>query len=154
MPCFNLILTCTNCRKSSAVQYGFQISDFTQEKWIEWGCVRCDTNHRWLIPPGRTVEDTARESLKHSIAHKKVRDRKDVYTRICGVPQDERERILFGELIWWWRNEAGLGQADAAAAAGITSREWMRVEAGKVCREKTTLKELCMQLVEAWTKHS
>ena len=142
MPCFNLILTCTNCRKSSAVQYGFQISDFTQEKWIEWGCVRCDTNHRWLIPPGRTVEDTARESLKHSIAHKKVRDRKDVYTRICGVPQDERERILFGELIWWWRNEAGLGQADAAAAAGITSREWMRVEAGKSLPRENNLERI------------
>jgi len=66
-----------------------------------------------------------------------VRDRKDVYTLIRGVPKDERERILFGELIWWWRNEAGIGQADAAAAAGITSREWMRVEAGKsLPREK------------------
>lgn len=142
MPYFTLLLTCTNCSKTSAVNYGIEISDFSNETRLEWGCVRCDKNHRWLIPQGRTVEDTARQSLKHSIAYKKARNRKDVYIRIRDVPKDERERILFGELIWWWRNEAGLGQVEAAAAARITSREWMRVEAGKSLPRENNLQRI------------
>src|SRR6266403_307289 len=127
-----LILTCSNCRRTSAVRPGIErFKSPRVETWLEWGCVRCNTNHRWLIPKGRTVENTARESLKHSIAHPKARKRKSVYVRLRGVPEDERMRILFGELIWWWRNESALELEQAASAAQITSRQWMRVEAGK-----------------------
>lgn len=127
-----LIVTCSNCRKTSAVQPGIEDMRFPRiETCLLWGCVRCNTNHRWLIPQGRTVEDTAWKSLRHSSAHEKPRNRKNVYARIRGKTDQEKRKSLLGELIWWWRNEAGLGQVAAAAAAQISSREWMRVEEGK-----------------------
>lgn len=127
-----LILTCSNCRKTSAVQPGIEHFKSPRfETWLEWGCVRCNTNHRWLIPPGRTVEDTALESLRHSAAHPDSLTRENVFALTRGVTDAEKRKILFGELIWWWRNEADLQIEEAAAAAEITSRQWMRVEAGE-----------------------
>ena len=113
-----LILTCSNCYKTSAVQPGIEeVRSPRIETELVWGCVRCNTNHRWLIRRGRTVEDTARKSLRHSTAHEKSRSRKNVYARVRGVTDDEKTKILFGELVWWWRNEAGLGQVETAAKA-------------------------------------
>jgi transcriptional regulator with XRE-family HTH domain len=127
-----LLLTCDNCRMTSAVNPGFDKMEFPrQEAWIEWGCVRCDINHRWEIPQGRTVFDTALASLKHSLAYKKALKRPSVYSRLEGASADDQPKILFGELIWWWREEAGLQQKEAAAAARINRRELMRVETGK-----------------------
>lgn len=127
-----LILTCSNCRKTSAVQPGIEhFKSPRVETWLEWGCIRCNTNHRWLIPLGRTVDDTALESLRHSAAHPDSLTRENVFAVTRGVADDEKNKILFGELIWWWRNEAGLKIEDAATAAGISSRQWMRVEAGE-----------------------
>jgi transcriptional regulator with XRE-family HTH domain len=104
--------------------------------------VRCNTNHRWLIPQGRTVEDTAWKSLRHSTAYKEARKRKNVYAQTRGITDQQKRKILLGELIWWWRNEAGLKQVAAAAAAEITSREWMRVEEGKSLPRTDNLKKM------------
>lgn len=126
-----LILTCSNCRKTSAVQPLLEkVSSPRIETRLSWRCDRCNQDHSWLIPQGRSVEDTARESLRHSCAHGRVRNRTSVYARVRGVAAEEKTKILLGELIWWWRNEAELGQLEAATAADITSREWRRVEAG------------------------
>jgi transcriptional regulator with XRE-family HTH domain len=88
------------------------------------------------------VEDTARESLRHSTAHERSRRRKNVYVRLRGVTDDEKTKILFGEIIWWWRNEAGLGQVEAAAKARITRREWIRIEAGKTLPRQDNLRRI------------
>lgn len=129
-----LILTCTNCRRTSAIaNYGIETDTVPrQETWLVWGCVRCNTNHRWLIPNGRKVEDTAARSLHNSVAHHKARRRKNIYERLKNIAGQEQRKVLFGELIWWWRNEAGLEQTEAATAAEITSRQWMRIEAGEM----------------------
>ena len=127
-----LILTCSNCGKTSAVRPGIEEMRSPRiETHLIWGCIRCNRNHRWLIPPGRTVEDTALESLRHSVAHPDSRTRENVFTRTRGVSDEEKNKILFGELIWWWRKEADLQIEEAAAKAGITSRQWIRVEAGE-----------------------
>jgi transcriptional regulator with XRE-family HTH domain len=127
-----LILTCNNCLKTSAVQPGIEDVRFPRiETELVWGCVRCNTNHRWLIPHGRTVEDTAVESLRHSAAHQDSRTRENIFARTRGLPDAEKSKILFGELIWWWRKEAELQIEEAAAIAGISSRQWLRVEAGE-----------------------
>lgn len=126
-----LIMTCSSCRKTSAVQLAIEkVSSTRLETRLTWRCDRCNQDHSWLIPRGRTVEDIARESLRHSCAHGRARNRASVYARIRGVADEERAKILLGELIWRWRNEAELSQKKAAAAAGITSRELRRVEAG------------------------
>jgi hypothetical protein len=83
--------------------------------------------HSW----GTNSRRHGEESLRHSTAHKEAANRNNVYVQLRGVTDKEKSRILFGELIWLWRNEAGLGQVEAAAKARITSREWMRIEAGK-----------------------
>jgi transcriptional regulator with XRE-family HTH domain len=138
-----LILTCTNCNKTSVVQPGIENVRVPKiETELIWGCVRCNTNHRWLIRKERKVEDTARESLRHSTAHERSRRRKNVYARLRGVTDDEKTKILFGELIWWWRNEAGLGQVEAAAKARITRREWMRIEAGETFPRQDNLRRI------------
>lgn len=138
-----LILTCTNCNMTSVVQPATQQVTYPRiETELLWACVRCNTNHRWLIPDGRTPEDTARESLRHSTAHKKSRRRKSVYPQVRGVTEEEKTKILFGEIIWWWRNEAGLGQVEAAAKASITRREWMRIEAGETLPRQDNLRRI------------
>lgn len=128
-----LILTCTNCRRTSAVpDFGIESEEIPRpETWLDWGCQRCHTNHHWLIPEGREVEDTAAKSLTFSVAYHKAYRRKNIYARLKDVREKEQMKMLFGELIWWWRNEAELEQKEAAAAAKLTSREWMRIEAGK-----------------------
>jgi transcriptional regulator with XRE-family HTH domain len=104
-----------------------------KETWLLWHCVRCDNHHQWLVPSGRKVEDTARESLKSSIAYHRSGKREDVYRRLSEAPQEKHRKILFGELIWWWREEAvaQFTQAEVAEAAGITVRQWIRIEAGE-----------------------
>jgi len=135
-----LILTCSSCRKTSAVQPVIEkVRSPRLETRLTWRCDRCNQDHNWLIPPGRSVEDTARESLKHSCAHGRARKRTSVYALVRGVADEERAKILLSELIWRWRNEAELSQEKAAAAAGITSREWRRVEAGTSFPRKDNL---------------
>jgi transcriptional regulator with XRE-family HTH domain len=127
-----LILTCTNCRRTSAADYGIEIESIPRkETWLLWGCVRCNTNHHWLIPNNRSVEDTAARSLGNSVACHKAHRRKNIYDRLKDLAEEEQRKVLFGELIWWWRNEAELEQTQAAAAAKITSRQLMRIEAGE-----------------------
>lgn len=129
-----LILTCNNCRRTSAVRAVVDgIDSLRKETWLLWHCVRCDKQHQWLVPNGRSVEDTARESLKSSRAYHKLGKRGDLYSRLSEAPQEAHRKILFGELIWWWREEAAAQstQAELAKAAGITPRQWIRIEAGK-----------------------
>lgn len=150
-----LILTCSNCSKTSAVEPAIEKVSFPRiETELLWGCVRCNTNHRWLIRKERKVEDTARESLRHSTGHERSRRRKNVYARLREVTDDEKTKILFGEIIWWWRNEAGLGQVEAAAKARITRREWMRIEAGKTLPRQDNLQRIVRAARGRWTRHS
>jgi len=88
------------------------------------------------------VEDTAAKSLHNSVAHHKARRRKNIYARLQGLAEEDQRSALFGELIWWWRNEAGLYQTVAAAAVELTSREWMRIEAGKVLPQPDNLERV------------
>lgn len=129
-----LILACHNCRRTSAVRAVVDIvDDVRKETWLLWNCVRCDKHHQWLIPGGRSLEDTARQSLKSSLAYGKVGERQDIYQRLNNSSPEERGKILFGELIWWWRNELPRGPKleEVAEAAQITKRQWLRIEAGE-----------------------
>lgn len=126
------ILTCSDCRKTSAVVLGLEKIEFPRiETWLFWACRRCNRNHRWLVPSGRSVIQTVRQSLNQSTAYGKSRKRKSIYTRLRGASPAERSKILFGELIWWWREEAGLNQNEAADRADITTRQLSRLEAGE-----------------------
>lgn len=128
-----LILTCDNCRRTSAVQAVIDKVDFPREEtWLLWDCVRCNKAHQWLIPSGRSLEDTAKQSLKSSSAYSKVGEREDVYQRLSNALPETHRKILFGELTWWWRQEVAgdLTIAKVARAADITVRQWIRIEAG------------------------
>ncbi len=129
-----LILTCNNCHKTSAVLGVIENIDFPRpETWLLWDCVRCKKHHRWLVLPGVSVEDIARQSLKNSLGYGKSGDREDVYKRLSEAPPEMHRKILFGELIWWWRAEVSgnLTMAEAAKAADIHVRQWIRIEAGE-----------------------
>jgi hypothetical protein len=104
-----------------------------KETWLLWNCVRCNKQHQWLVPPGRSLEDTARQSLTNSVAYRKSIGRDDVYQKLRGASPEIQKKILFGELIWLWRQEAPreITQAMAAEAAGISPRQWIRIEAGE-----------------------
>lgn len=103
--------------------------DFPREEThLVWACLRCNNNHRWLIPPGSSVNDTARQSFTFSRAYRKRSKRPDVYERLAAASPELHRNILLGELIWWWREEAGLQQNEAAKAARITPRQWQRIE--------------------------
>lgn len=143
-----LILTCNRCRRTSAVRAMVDGMDSPRiETWLLWHCVRCDKHHQWLVPSGRSVKDTARRSLKSSKAYAKSRKREDVYRRLSKAPREAHRKILFGELIWWWREEAvaQFTQAEVAEAAGITVRQWIRIEAG----ESMPLQENLVAIVHA-----
>lgn len=129
-----LILTCNNCRRTSAVLAVVDWVDSPRkETWLLWHCVRCDKQHRWLVPNSRSVEDTARESLKSSRAYHKPSKRGDVYHRLSEAPQEAHRKILFGELIRLWREEREpqFTQAELADAVRISERQWIRIEAGE-----------------------
>ena len=137
-----LILTCDICRRTSAVRAVIDKVDFPQidssdlprkETWLLWDCVRCSKHHRWLVPPGRSLEDTARRSLTNSVAYHKSIGREDVYQKLSGASPEAQKKILFSELIWWWRQEAPreITQAMAATAADISPRQWKRIESGE-----------------------
>jgi hypothetical protein len=137
-----LILTCDNCRRTSAVRAVIDSMDSPRkETWLLWNCMRCSKHHQWLIPHGRSLEDTARQSFKSSLAYGKSGEREDVYFRLSNASPEIKRKILFGELIWWWREEVpgGLTLAMVAEAAGITVRQWIRIEAGASLPHKKNL---------------
>lgn len=127
-----LILSCINCHKTSAVIAVVETMKVPRdETWLVWICPRCKETHEWLIPTGRSILDTARGSLKHSLAFDKSNVRQDVYERLSAEPPTMYRKILLGELIWWWREEAGLTQKEAAKRADIGPHQWSRLEDGK-----------------------
>lgn len=127
-----LILACNNCHKTSAVTAVVETMKVPRdETWLVWTCLRCKQTHEWLIPSGRSIHDTARESLKHSPAYDKSSERQDVYERLSADSPAVHRKILLGELIWWWREEAGLTQKEAARRAKIGAHQWSRLEDGK-----------------------
>jgi hypothetical protein len=67
------------------------------------------------------------------VAYRKSIGHDDVYQRLKGASPKIQRKILFGELIWWWRQEAPreLSQAMVAEAADLTPRQWIRIEAGE-----------------------
>lgn len=141
-----LILTCNNCRKTSAVRAVIDVIDYPhQETLLLWDCLRCNKHHGWLVPRGASLQDTAKQSLRSSKAYNKSRKRADIYRRLSETLPELHRKILFGELIWWWREEAGITQSKAAASAGLTARQWIRIEAG----ESTPLKENLEKIVRA-----
>jgi transcriptional regulator with XRE-family HTH domain len=141
-----LILTCNNCRKTSAVTAVIDNVNYPERGvLLLWGCPHCDKQHQWMVPHGGNLQDTARQSLKSSTAYSKSGKRADVYRRLSEAPPELHRKILFGELIWWWREEAGITQSKAAASAGLTARHWIRIEAG----ESTPLEENLEKVVRA-----
>jgi transcriptional regulator with XRE-family HTH domain len=77
------------------------------------------------------MPETARASLKHSPAYEKSAKRQDFYERLGAASPAMYRKILLGELIWWWREEAGITQEEAATRAEIGVHQWRRVEKGK-----------------------
>jgi transcriptional regulator with XRE-family HTH domain len=127
-----LILTCNNCHKTSAVSAVVETVEIPRdETWLLWTCPRCNEGHEWLVPTGRSIEDTARRSLKYSPAYARSAERQDVYERLGVESPATHGKILLGELIWWWREEAGLTQKEAARRADIGPHQWSRLEDGK-----------------------
>lgn len=129
-----LILACNNCRRTSAVRAVVDSVDHPRkETWLIWDCARCNKHHRWLVPRRKSLEETARQSLKNSVAYGKAGERQDIYQRLNSSLPEEREKILFSELIWWWRHELprGLTLEEIAEAAQMTKRQWLRIEAGE-----------------------
>jgi len=127
-----LILTCRDCKRTSATSERIEtMSSPRQESWLVWGCTFCRRNHRWTIPEGKGVIDTARQSLKHSSAFTKSAGRSDIYAKLSAASPKTRQKILLGELIWWWREEANLNQKDAAKVANISTRQLKRLEDGQ-----------------------
>lgn len=127
-----LILTCNTCRKTSAVAAVVETVEIPRdETWLLWTCPRCNETHEWLVPTGRSIEDTARGSFKYSPAHARSAERQDVYERLGVESPATHGKILLGEMIWWWREEAGLTQKEAARRADIGPHQWSRLEDGK-----------------------
>ncbi|HEX8000885.1 MAG TPA: helix-turn-helix transcriptional regulator [Pyrinomonadaceae bacterium] len=138
-----LILACNNCHRTNAVKAVTESVNLPpKETYLIWDCLRCRKQHRWLIPRGRGLKNTARQSIKNSIAYGKRGSRKDVYIRLAEAPPEAHRKILFGELIWWWREEAGRTQDETAALAGIDVRQWRRIEAGQNKPQRKNLKKI------------
>jgi len=127
-----LIITCSNCRRTCVVNEVARSAEPERPAGqMVWVCPRCARRHMWEIPRGGSLEDTARHSLKNSDAYERSTTRRDVYDRVSEAPREAAGKILLGELIWWWREEAGLTKERAAEAAGITVRQLRRIEAGE-----------------------
>src|SRR5205085_3653895 len=126
------ILTCENCHRTSATTAKVKETDFPREgSWLIWYCSHCAQTREWLIPSGRSVEDAARQSRRSSSAFKNSAKREDLYKRLRAARPEMRAWLLFGELIWWWREEAKISQLQAAARAKLSNRHWERIEAGE-----------------------
>src|SRR4051812_19666321 len=109
-----LILTCNNCHKTSAVGAAVETVEIPRDETrLLWTCPRCNEGHEWLVPTGRSIEDTARGSFKYSPAYAKSAEREDVYEKLEVESPATHGKILLGEQIWWWREEAGLTQKEA-----------------------------------------
>jgi predicted transcriptional regulator/RNase P subunit RPR2 len=127
-----LILACNNCHRTNAVEAVTESMNLPpKETYLIWECLRCRTHHRWLIPRGRGLKNTALQSLKNSIAYRKGDKRMDIYKRLADAQPAAQQKILFGELIRRWREEAGLTQEEAVALTEIDIRQWRRIEAGE-----------------------
>lgn len=127
------ILTCDNCYKTSATAAYVHETDFPREgTWLSWHCPRCNQAREWLIPKGQSIEDAARKSRRVSPAFKRLGNRDDVYQKLKDTDTEVQRLILFGELVWWWREEVGMTQIAAAKKAGLSNRHWKRIEDGKI----------------------
>lgn len=125
------ILTCDNCHRTSAATGKVEQTDFPRQgTWLNWYSMYCRQLREWLIPQGMSIDDASRQSRRNSTAFNRSLSRVDIYKKVQDVKPEMQKWILFGELIWWWREEAGIAQTQAAVTAGLTDRHWRRMEAG------------------------
>jgi transcriptional regulator with XRE-family HTH domain/RNase P subunit RPR2 len=138
-----LILACNNCHRTNAVEAVTESTNLPpKETYLIWECLRCRKHHRWLIPRGRGLKNTALQSLKSSIAYRKGDKRMDIYKRLAEAQPAAQRKILFGELIRRWREEAGLTQEEAVALTDIKIRQWRHIEAGESKPQRRNLDQV------------
>jgi hypothetical protein len=125
------ILTCDNCHRTSAATDKVEQIDFPRQgTWLNWYCMYCRQLREWLIPQGMSIEDASRQSRQNSTACNRSLSRVDVYKKVQDAKPEMQKWIFFGELVWWWREEAVIAQTQAAVASGLSDRHWRRMEAG------------------------
>jgi transcriptional regulator with XRE-family HTH domain len=66
----------------------------------------------------------------------------DIYKRLTDAQPAAQQKILFGELIRRWREEAGLTQEEAVALTDLDIRQWRRIEAGDSKPQKKNLEQV------------
>lgn len=126
------ILTCDKCHRTSAATGKVEQTDFPRQgTWLNWYCMYCSQLREWLIPQGMSIDDASRQSRRSSTAFDSSLSRVDIYKKVQDAKPEMQKWILFGELIWWWREEAGIAQAQAVLTSGLSERHWRRIEAGE-----------------------
>jgi transcriptional regulator with XRE-family HTH domain len=107
----------------------------TLVKVLAWECETCEVEYRFAVPEGGHYTDV--EAMTLRLGPKPVTDPQaiaDYARRLREADPRARRWLRLARLLRAWREKAGLTQEAAAARAGISARDYKRLEEGRARR--------------------
>lgn len=131
-----LVMTCL-CRATSAAEARVLSDPVWEKSVLVWACPACGDEYRLEMPGGETYLDLEAQSLRLLGERVTAQDVADYARRLKESTPEERPWVRLGRLVRALREKAGLTQEEAAGKAGISARDYKRIEAGEFRRQIT-----------------